>query len=771
MEVGSVGRTEELIRVVVVSPSDVARERVVAQVVVDELNRGVAADRGYRLLLWRWEIDARPGMHLEGPQGLIDEVMGIQDADVVVGVFWKRFGTPTGSVDSGTEHELRRAWAAWHEQGRPEVMVYFCTRAYSPTTLDELAQWQRVVEFQQALPAQQLWWRYVTVGKFERLLREHLTAFVLSRLAVPESRQIALSVGEDQRPFAVPSALIAGAQDMFVGRDADLEALAGVYSHTAGGSQRLVLLCGEPGIGKTRLAMHFALRAHSDGAILLYGRCDEEALLALQPFVGALRHYVCACPLQELAGQLQLVSGELRRIVPELADRVPELPEALAGDPDGARSRLFEAVSSLLCEAAQRTPVVLVLEDLHWADKATLLLLKYLVRYPRQARLMVLGTYRETEVDVGDPLSATLAELGRDRLLERRALAPLDEAAVSQLVDVHASKQASPELRRTVYEATEGNAFFVVEVLRHLAESGAIGSAGAEPPELVVEAGRLAVPERVKDVIGQRVADLGQKTTNLLEAASVVGRAFELDVLLRMSELGEDELVDGLDSALRARVIEEVAGAAGRFMFSHALIRDSVYDRLTATRRGLLHRRAGAALEQAHHADVEPSLAQLAYHFAQSGSSGDLDKAIEYGRRAGEHALSQLAYEQAAELFRRTVELIDAADLARRQRERCDLVIAQGEAERHAGDPAYRQTLLDGARLAQELHDPERLARAALANNRGSFSSSRGVDRDRVAVLHTALNAYDNTDSPTRAALRPRARDGRRLAPAGEAQR
>jgi hypothetical protein len=736
---------------VVVSPGDVARERAVAQTVVDELNRGIAADRGCRLSLWRWEIDARPGMHVEGPQGLIDELMQIQDADVVVGVFWKRFGMPTGAADSGTEHELRRAWVAWQEQGRPEVMVYFCTRAYSPRTADELEQWQRVLEFQQTLPEQQLWWRYRTVASFERLLREHLTTLVLSRVAVPKPRQASSSSDDARRPFPVPSAITAAAREKMVGRAANLEWLAGVYAQVSDDGQRLVLLSGEPGIGKTRLATEFASRAHEHGAIVLYGRCDEGALLALQPFVEALRHYVSACPLQELVSRLQRVSGELRRIVPELADRIPNLPEPLAGDPDGARSRLFEAVSSLLCEAAQSTPVVLVLEDLHWADKATLLLLKYLVRYPREARLMVLGTYRETEVDVDDPLSALLAELGRERVLERRALAPLDAAAVSELVRIHAGDEASPELRRIVYERTEGNAFFIVEVLRHLAGSGAIGSAGVES-EPGVAAAHLAVPEGVKGVIGQRLADLGPETNDLLETASILGRSFELDVLQRLSDLDEDALVDGLDSAARAHVIEEVGGAAGRYTFSHALIRDSVYGGLSATRRALLHRRAGAALEDVHGGELEPYLAELAYHFAQTGSSGNLDKAILYGTRAGEHALSQLAYEQAAAHFRRTVELIER-DPARLQRQRCDLVIVQGEAERQAGDQAYRQTLLDGARLAQELQDPDRLARAALANNRGLFSSAFGVDRDRVLVLRAALDAHDSTDSSTHAAL------------------
>jgi predicted ATPase/DNA-binding SARP family transcriptional activator len=567
----------------------------------------------------------------------------------------------------------------------------------------------------------------------------------------PDAIEPATTAGDSAPRLPLPAAVTAAHQDPFVGRAADLEALALAYAQVVGGARRLVLLSGEPGIGKTRLATQFALRAHDQGAVVLHGRCDEEALLALQPFVEALRHYVRECQQQRLAAQLQLVSGELRRIVPELADRIRDLPEPLAGDPDGARSRLFEAVCSLLCEIAQSTPVVLVLDDLHWADKATLLLLKYLARYPGPARLMVLGTYRETELDVDHPLRATLADLRRELHLEQRALAPLDAAAVSRLVDVHAGDAASSGLRRIIHERTEGNAFFVVEVLRHLTESGAIGETGAAEPD--VATGQRAVPVVVQDVISRRVARLGPATSRLLLAASVLGRTFELDVLQRLSNLGEDDLLDALEPAVRARVVEEAAGAAGRYTFSHALIRDSVYGGLTKTRRALLHRRAAAALEQAHPVRIEPHLAELAHHFAQAGSSDDLVKAIEYGTRAGEHAISQLAYEQAAAHFRQTIELIDAADPERRQRQRCDLVIAQGEAERRAGDPAYRQTLLGGARLAQELNDPDRLARAALANTYGTFSAGQGVDHDRVAVLRAALDSYDVADSPTRAAL------------------
>jgi predicted ATPase/DNA-binding SARP family transcriptional activator len=556
----------------------------------------------------------------------------------------------------------------------------------------------------------------------------------------------------DARLFSLPAVLDdMGAADTFVGRAADLAVLAAVYAETLGGTRRLVFVSGEPGIGKTRLAAQFVRRASAAGAIVLYGRCDEERLLAQQPFVEALRQYIGACPRHVLAGQLQLVSGELRRLVPELAERVPDLPQPLAGDPEGARSRLFEAVCLLLCEVSERTPVVLVLDDLHWADPSTLLLLKYLARYPRESRLMVLGTYRETELDFDHPLGAILAELGRERRLQRHPLTPLDAAAVSKLVGIHVGEGASPELGRIVYEGTEGNALFVVEVLRHLAESGAIGTVGGGHAGAMV--GDLAVPDGVKDVVAQRVRRLGAETHRLLVTASVLGREFELAVLARLSPLAEDDMLDGLESAVLAHVVEEVAGEAGRYTFSHALIRDTLYGTLGATRRVVMHRRAGASIEDVHRGDIEAYLPELAHHFARAGSTGDLDKAIEYGMRAGEHATVQLAYEQAATHFRQTAELIDAVDPERLRRQRCDLVIAQGEAERQAGEASYRKTLLGGARLAQQLRDPARLARAALANNRGIFSSGQGVDRERVSVLQAALDTYDGADSATRAAL------------------
>jgi DNA-binding SARP family transcriptional activator len=556
-----------------------------------------------------------------------------------------------------------------------------------------------------------------------------------------------------QQDFALQAELGSGDRASFVGRTAAVEQLERSYEQAVRGTRRIVVLCGEPGIGKTRLATEFALRAHAKGAIVLYGRCDEETLLPHQPFVEALRHYVCNCAPAVLAGQVQLISGELRRVVPDLAERIPELAEPLSGDPEGARYRLFEAVTGLLCEAAQSRPLVLLLDDLHWADKATLLLLKHLARYPREARLMVVGTCREMDVEPDHPLNDVLGDLAREELFERLAPGCLDEGAVSELVGWHTGNRAPPELHRVVFEGTEGNAFFVVEVLRHLAESSSDAAIG-DPAMTAAASGRLPLPEGVKDLISRRLARLGPQTSRLLQTASVLGREFGFEMLERVGGLGPDELVDALERAVRAQFIEESADRVGRYAFSHALIRDALYGTLTATRRALLHRRVGAAIEQAHADDLEPHLAELAHHFGHGGSREDLDKAIEYAGRAAERAVALLAYEQAVGHHRDAIELlVPTLDAPERRVQHCDMTIARGEAERKAGDPAYRRTLLQGARIAQELGDVERLARAALANNRGFQSSSQGVDHERVAVLQAALSALGEDDGATRAGL------------------
>jgi predicted ATPase/DNA-binding SARP family transcriptional activator len=545
-----------------------------------------------------------------------------------------------------------------------------------------------------------------------------------------------------RQSFALPSAVQSAVHGPFVGRAPALGRLEEALERAATGTRQVVLLQGEPGVGKTRLACEFARVAHTAGAVVLYGRCDEESLLPHQPFVEALRQYVRNCPASMLANQVGLISGELRRVVPELAERVPELPHPLPGDPEGARHRLFEAVSALLCETAQQRSVVLLLDDLHWADAATLLLLKYIARYPRAARLMIVGTYRETDVGGQHPLTGVLADLTREQLVERLALGRLDEGAVFELVGWHTGNRATTDVHRMIFEETDGLPFFVLEFARHLSEWTPTPTSA-----------RLALPEGVRDLVCSRLSHLGSETTRVLETASVVGQAFSFELLERLCNASQDDLVDALDRAVRAQLVREPATGDGRYGFSHALIRHVLYDTLTVTRRRLLHRRVAAAIEEAGASQDEGGYAELAHHLGHAGGSEDLERAIGYAVLAGDHALALLAYEQAAAHYRRAIEMLDRRGAPAFEAQRCELMIAQGEAERMAGDPAHRETLLRAATLARAIDDPARLARAALANNRGFNSSSQGVDRERVAVLESALTALDEADSATRAGL------------------
>jgi len=389
-------------------------------------------------------------------------------------------------------------------------------------------------------------------------------------------------------PIPLPPLLAGRERSTFVGRERELAHLRQHWASVRAGQRELVLLTGEPGIGKTRLAAEFALAAHAEGAILLFGHTDEEAALPYQPFVEALRHYVATCPLDELRVQLGATGAELTRLAPELAQRLPDLPVLPPAGSDGERYRLFDAFTALLAEASRACPIILVLDDLYWADKPTLLLLKHIVRAPERSPLLILGAYRETELARTHPLSKALADLRRDGALQRVSLKGLDERDVGALIRAWAGQEAPPALVRAVHEHTEGNPFFIEEVLRHLAETGAIYQRdGRWVTDLTIA--QMGIPEGVKEVIGRRLSRLSEDCNSVLTVASVIGREFDLAAVERASDLSGDRLLDLLEEAVAARVVAEVPHIVGRYSFSHALIHETLYDELTTTRRVRLH--------------------------------------------------------------------------------------------------------------------------------------------------------------------------------------
>jgi len=297
--------------------------------------------------------------------------------------------------------------------------------------------------------------------------------------------------------------------------------------------------------------------------------------------------------------------------VPELAQRLPGLPVPPSVEPESERRRLFDAAAALLADASQVSPIVLVLDDLNWADQLSLLLLKHIVRSQEQSPLLILGTYCETEVARKHPLSEALADLRRDRAFERVSLKGLDEGDVGALISTWAGKEAPPAFIQAVHEQTEGNPFFIEEVLRHLAETGAIVQRRGRVT-IDLAAAQLGIPEGVKEVIGRRLSRLSEECNSVLTIASVIGREFGLDALERASDLSSNRLLDLLEEAVAARVVTEVPHMVGRYSFSHALIYETLYDDLTTTRRVRLH---GQTLQYADSNGVK-----LAYEVL--GSSG-----------------------------------------------------------------------------------------------------------------------------------------------------
>ena len=539
---------------------------------------------------------------------------------------------------------------------------------------------------------------------------------------------------------------------IFVGRDEELERLLGLWKEVTAGERRVALLAGEPGIGKTRLAMELAGALRESGGTVLAGRCDEDMGVPYQPFVEALRHYVSAAR----APRLGRYAGELVRLLPDLGQLVTGLPEPLHSDPETERYRTFDALAAWLADLSAEAPVLLVLDDLHWAAKPTLLLLRHVLRSGEPLRLLVVATYRDSDIGRGHPMSDLLAELRRDGGAERLGLWGFDAPGVAAFIEAAAGHgpddEGAHELTGLVWRETEGNPFFVTEVLRHLSESRAI-----EQREgrwiLTAAVSDIGIPEGVRDVVGRRLARLAETTNRVLATAAVVGLEFEPAVVEAAAGVGEDELLAALEEAAAARLLVEVSDV--RYRFSHALVRATLYEELSGARRVVLHRRVAEAIEARHGRALDDHLPALAHHWARaSAPSADTVRAVDYARRAGDRALSQLAHHEAVTYYRQALELLGLAGEAGADEPRIGLLIALGEAERRAGDTAFRETLLEACRLAAEAGNPEALARAALANARGTYASTVGdVDDERVAALRAALEAVGPEETPTRARL------------------
>jgi class 3 adenylate cyclase len=520
------------------------------------------------------------------------------------------------------------------------------------------------------------------------------------------------------------------------------------------GARQVVLLSGEPGIGKTRLASFAAHRAHAEGFAVCWGTCSEELAVPYEPWIEVCSQIVEHAPRELLERHCKRHGGELSRFVRTLGERVEELPSPQTSDPETERYLLFSAVAGLFEQVAQSVPVCVVLDDLHWADGQSVALLKHVVRTAEQEALQVIATYRDSDLGKDHPLGAVLADLRSVDGVQRIALHGLGSDEVAQIMTSAAGHELDEDILQLAQEIateTDGNPFFVGEILRGLWEAGALIFDEDSGRWSVDRSGAIALPESVREVIERRVERLGDEALEVLRLAAVIGRSFDVELLESILEIDESLLLDHLEAAVAASLLAESSERVGQFRFAHALINQTLYEGLGATRRARMHQRVAQALEDLYGEDPGEHLAELALHWRLAAVSLDRAKAADYALRAGQRALQSLAPAEAVKLFADAVELIGDVESA----ERCEALIGLGEAQLQSGEAAYRETLLEASRIASALADAELAARAALTNNRGGgVSSTFGeIDRERLAAIDRAIELDDPPNRARRARL------------------
>lgn len=535
--------------------------------------------------------------------------------------------------------------------------------------------------------------------------------------------------------------------DVFIGRDAELGVLLARLDAVIAGRGGVLLLAGEAGIGKSRLTDELSRRASTRGVLTLAGPCWEAGgAPPFWPWIRALRTYVRACPPGALGRQAPADLDELAGLLPELNVLGHGSSRPRASDPDEARFRLFDAAASFLRTAATDRPILLVLDDVHAADAPSLLLLRFLAHQLGDARLLVIAAYRNGEVGPGHPLAP--AELERAVGTTRIELGGFTVADVERSLTLAAGPELAGGAAPQIHAATDGNPLFVTEIARLLVAEGRLDDPH-DPDGLV-----RPVPLGVRGVIGRRLLRLSPGCRELLATAAVLGREFAHSTLERLAVASRDDVLDAMEEAAAAHVVEPLGG--GRLRFTHALVRDSLYDDLAPARRLRTHRDAGTVLERLYAADPEPHLAELAYHFCAAANAGSAVRAADYAQRAAARAAGQLAYEEAARLYALALSVLER-EAPEDAAAHCRLLLRFGDAQMRGGESAAARTIfLRVARIAARAGLAELQAEAALAYI-GRFLWMRSIsDPHLVPLIREALEALGGLEHPLRAKLKAR---------------
>jgi DNA-binding winged helix-turn-helix (wHTH) protein/tetratricopeptide (TPR) repeat protein len=563
--------------------------------------------------------------------------------------------------------------------------------------------------------------------RFIQTVRGRGYRFIGSAVSEPETR-----TDSDRQTVA------ASRSKTFVGRQAEMASLSAGLSQALGGDPQTYLLLGEAGMGKTRLIEEFTHRATAAGAAVLVGRCrEEEGAPAFWPWIQILRtHIESGC--QEMLSSLELHAAVISQMLPELRKLFPTIAPLPAVDAEQARFRLLDAITRFFQASAKQKPLVLMIDDLHRADTSSLLLLEFLVRDLRSSHVFILGAYRDLDILGDTTREQCLTRVARTATTRSIQLKGISRRAVGELV----GQPEDAELVSALYDQSAGNPFFLTQLVQLLEVDS------TELSDKSADEWRFSLPTGVRDAISSQLSGLPARTHEALTVAAVIGRDFTPALLARGLGAPISEILEQLEPAVTARLIEDSQHRPGSYRFSHALLRDVVYDQIPKLDRGRHHKQIGEALEALHVSDLDNCIAELAFHFAESAGVGDAGKAIAYCIAAGEQAASRLAHENASEHFRSALRLMDFQDIAD-PRKRCELLIQLGAAEMRIGErEAARQNLLHAANIARQIDAPELLARAALGLAPGFFTIEVGTyDAELESLLNEARSAMPKMQS------------------------
>ncbi len=524
---------------------------------------------------------------------------------------------------------------------------------------------------------------------------------------------------------------------VFVGREPELRQLQTAFDGAMSGQGALMMVVGEPGIGKTAICDQLKTFVTLRGGKTLLGHCYEEGSLSLPylAFVEAMRSYVLSREVKDLREELGTGAADVARIVSEIRERLKVKPRPQK-DPEEERYRLMQAVTSFLTNAAGVQPLLIVLEDLHDADKGTLEMLTHISRHLSKARLLIIGTYRDVEVDRTHPLSAALAELRRVATYGRVILRGLNPDEVRRMLEGITREEIPWNLAEAVQRQTEGNPLFVQEVVRYLAEEGLITQKEGKWRPTKDTPLEMNIPEGLRDVIGKRLSLLSKECNQLLSVASVIGREFSLETLKAVENINEDVFVNALKEAVQLSVLEERTQVGQvKYRFTHAFFRQTLYEELIAPQRLKLHQQVARALETQYAKRLEEHAAELAEHSSQSTDPADLKKAVEYGEMAAKRSLDVYAYGEAVRLLEQALKVqkvLDPADKAKI----CDLLLDLAGALSLGGEAkrALEVELEEAFSLAQSIDD--------------KIMASRTCEKAILDMMYTSDLSFDALSGP-----------------------